>query len=92
MKDLLNESTRFGALITLNNGPNRLPKYFRAHAGRIVLAGDDTQIEFDVEPVDYSAPVPLTRNTLRGDANASYTLIGNLKNITSNNLRSIGAR
>lgn len=91
LRNLLLESTRFGALIRLDNTSDLIPKYMRVRGGRIVL-GDNPLLEFDLEPVEYSAPLPLSRNTLYGDATARPYTIGKYLTLTPNDLRTIGAR
>jgi hypothetical protein len=91
INNLIHEVSRFGSLIAIDNGPALLPKYMRVRGGRIVL-GEETQIELELEPVEYSAPVPLTKNSLNGDPIASYFKIQNFKTLSANDLRTIGAR
>jgi hypothetical protein len=91
LKYLLDEATRFGHLIKLSGQPNMLRPYFRVKAGRILL-GETTEMEFEIEPVEYSAPTPLSKNTLAADDTAYKLRLQNLKTLTANDLRSIGAR
>lgn len=91
MYSLLEELGRFGALIKITNGPSFIPQYMRARSGRIVL-GENPALEFELEPVEYSAPIPLSRATLSADDVASNYRLQNFKTLTPNDLRTIGAR
>lgn len=89
--NLVQESTRFGALIRIDNGPTLVENYMRVHGGQLVIR-EDSYLELDLEPVEYSAPIPLCENTLAVDPIASNFRIGNFHTLTANDLRSIGAR
>jgi hypothetical protein len=88
---LLDEFYRFGALIRIDNGPSFVPQYMRVRGGRIVL-GKEQALELELEPVEYSAPIPLSGATLKADYAAANYRIRNFKTLTSNDLRTIGAR
>lgn len=87
---LLDESTRFGQLIKITGVP-MIDQYQRVRGGRIVL-GTEPVLELEIEPVDYSAPLSLTRSSLIADPVASTYNLRNFKTLTPNDLRSIGAR
>jgi hypothetical protein len=91
INQLISEYDRFGALIRIDNGPSFIPTYMRVRGGRYVF-GESPSIELDLEPVEYSAPIPLTGSTLKAENLASYFKIQNFKTLTSNDLRTIGAR
>jgi hypothetical protein len=91
IKYLLDEATRFGHLIKLSGQPALMSNYFRVKSGRIVL-GESQALEFDLEPVEYSAPTPITSITLAVDSVAKNLRIQNFKTLSSNDLRTIGAR
>lgn len=91
LQDLLKEATRFGKLLKITNAPSFVSPYVRIRGGRIVL-GDNPTVEFDLEPVEYSAPLPLSGISLRGDYAASNYTFANAKTLTFNDLRTIGAR
>jgi hypothetical protein len=91
IKYLLDEATRFGHLIKLSGQPDLMSNYFRVKSGKIVL-GEAQALEFELEPVEYSAPTPLSSNTLRADSGAYKLRIQNIKTLSSNDLRTIGAR
>lgn len=91
LKHLLNEATRFGHLIKLSGQSNLLSPYFRVKAGRF-LFGDEPAMEFEIEPVEYSAPTPMSQNTLFSDTTVWTVRLHNLKTLTSDDLRQVGAR
>lgn len=93
LQDLIDETGRFGQLVRIDGVPEHIESYQRIRAGRIVL-GEQASLDFELEPVDYSAPTALTRNTAFADGSTAVIKIGDLQNsgITSNDLRSIGAR
>jgi hypothetical protein len=91
LKYLLDEATRFGHLIKLTGQPELMSEHFRVKSGRIVL-GENQALEFELEPVEYSAPTPMSSNTLSFDSVAYNLRIENFKTLSSNDLRTIGAR
>lgn len=93
LQDLIEEAGRFGQLIRIDGAPERVESYQRIRAGRIVL-GEKPSLDFELEPVDYSAPTVLTRNTAFYDGTTKAITLGAFQNsgITINDLRSIGAR
>jgi hypothetical protein len=88
---LLKEDTRFGSLLKITNGPELVFPYMRVRGGKIVL-GEEPVLEFDLEPVEYSAPIPLSGATLAADYVASNYRIKNFKTLTAHDLRTIGVR
>jgi hypothetical protein len=91
LDNLINESTRFGALIKIANAPAFAPQFVRVHAGTITINGEyDTEVSLEVEPVEYSAPTPLTKNS--SDSIARSMRFKNFHTLTARQLRAIGAR
>lgn len=88
---LYKEATRFGQLIKISGAPGLLPQFLRVRGGTLTL-GAEQSLQLDVEPVEYSAPPALTRNSLAADSVAKNYTLSQFKNLTSYDLRSIGAR
>ncbi|UVJ37987.1 hypothetical protein [Arthrobacter sp. CJ23] len=87
---LLSMNYRDGLIVKISGVP-KINQYQRLRGGRIVL-GNTPAVELEIEPVDYSAPVPITRDSLLTDELANDYPIGNFHNLTINDLRSIGPR
>jgi hypothetical protein len=91
LDNLVDEATRFGALIKITDPPAMAPSFVRVHAGEITINGvSDTDVSLEVEPVEYSAPTPLSKNS--SDSITRSMRIKNFHTLTSNDLRAIGAR
>ncbi|WP_144659052.1 hypothetical protein [Paenarthrobacter nicotinovorans] len=88
---LYTEEFRFGQLIKISGAPGLLPQFLRVRGGSLTL-GAEQSLELEVEPVEYSAPPALTRNSLAADPVASAYKVSQFKTMTSQDLRAIGAR
>lgn len=91
---IIDEETRFGQLIRIDNGPSEIEQYQRIRGGTIVL-GANPSLSFQLEPVDYSAPLALTKDAATFDATTASITYADLKKnlgLKINDLRSIGAR
>lgn len=89
--DLIEESGRFGQLIRIDGVPEQIGRYQRIRGGRILFA-ENPELEFEIEPVDYSGPTPLSKNTAYADTITRTVKVRDMKTISAKDLRSIGAR
>ncbi len=89
--DLIEESGRFGQLIRIDAVPEQIGRYQRIKGGRILFS-ENPELEFEIEPVDYSGPTPLSGNTAYADTITRTIRISDMDTISAKDLRSIGAR